>query len=78
MYNLVLAAGHFEQVITELGLYRPVYYIYGTVKHNFIKLLDHLATAEFTQVAARLAGRTAGMFPSTRMCLAFALAMMCS
>ncbi len=60
--RLLGAAGNLKQVETELGLYRPQNLADLTGEYCIIKLLDHLARAEFTQGATLIAGWAEGMF----------------
>ena len=55
----VLAAGHFQQVITELSLHRTLHLVQWGAEHDGVEFLDHLARTERTQVTA-LAARGAG------------------
>ena len=47
--NLFGAAGNVNQVITELGFYRPQYFINRTAKDHFVELFDHLTGSKFTK-----------------------------
>ena len=57
----VLAAGDFEQVITELGLHRALHDVDRRAEDHGVELLDHLARTERTQVAALTTGRAGGV-----------------
>src|SRR3990167_339078 len=57
----VLAAGHFQQVITELGLYRALHHVDRGAEYYGVEFLDHLAWAERAEVTAAAAGWAAGV-----------------
>src|SRR5690606_12284719 len=57
----VLTAGHFQQVITELGLHRALHHVDRCAEHYGIEFLDHLAWAERAKVTTAAAGRAAGV-----------------
>lgn len=50
---------------SELSLDRAEYFSNGIAENNFVELLDHLAGAEFSEIASRaLAGRALGILAS--------------
>src|SRR5690606_6712686 len=57
----VLAAGHFQQVIAELGLDRTLHDVERRAEDHGIEFLDHLTGAKRTQVAALATGRAGGV-----------------
>ena len=57
----VLAAGHFQQVITELGFHWALHGIDRCAEYDRVEFLDHLARTERTQVAAVAARWAAGV-----------------
>ncbi|GBH17829.1 Succinate dehydrogenase/fumarate reductase [Pseudomonas syringae pv. actinidiae] len=57
----ILAAGHFQQVVAELSLYRTLNGVDWRAEHDSVEFLDHLAWAERTQITALAAGRAAGV-----------------
>src|SRR5690606_23169631 len=57
----VATRGHFEQVVTELGLDRTLDFVERGREHDFVELAHHLATAEAAQFAAAAAGRALGV-----------------
>src|SRR5690606_25036004 len=58
----VLAVGHFDQVVAELGLDRALHDVDRRAEDHRVELLDHLAGAEGAQVAAVAAGGAGGVF----------------
>ena len=57
----VLTAGHFEQVVAELGLDRALHGVDRGAEDDGVEFLDHLAWAEGAQVAALAAGWASGV-----------------
>ena len=57
----ILAAGHFQQVIAELGLYRTLNDVHWRAEYDSVEFLDHLAWTERTQITALTAGWAAGI-----------------
>jgi hypothetical protein len=55
----VLAAGHFQQVITKLGFHWALHDVDWRAEHDSVEFLDHLAWTERAQIAALTAGRAA-------------------
>lgn len=56
-----MAAGHFQQVVTELSLYRTLNGVHWCTEHDGVEFLDHLAWTERTQITALTAGWAAGV-----------------
>ena len=57
----MLAAGHFQQVVAELGFHRALHGVDRSAEHHGVVFLDHLAWAERAQVTALTAGRAGGV-----------------
>ena len=57
----VLAAGHFQQVITELGFHRALDHVHRCAEHHGVEFLDHLTRAEGAQVVPMAEPRVAAV-----------------